>query len=84
MRTLLLIAISASLAGCSQTPPYQLTYASQQIKSLQVLDAEAAINNDGITRELQGDYGKHAAENYRDSIYAGKEGREVKAQGDDN
>lgn len=68
------------LASCAQAPEYQLAKSTNQIKELQLLDPEAAKNNDGITRELQGDYGKHAAENYRDSIYAGKEGRNVKAQ----
>ncbi|WP_137166001.1 hypothetical protein [Salinimonas lutimaris] len=80
MKYLTLLSLTALLGGCAQAPDYQLSRSTLQVKSLQTLDAEAPENNDGITRELQGDYGKHAAENYRDSIYAGKEGRVVKSQ----
>ncbi len=83
MQNQLLILSIVVLGGCAaKAPSYQLAHSTQEIKRLQLLDAQAPVNNDGITRELQGDYGKHAAENYRDSIYAGKEGRSVEAQGD--
>ena len=80
MKPLISLFAIVLLAGCAQAPEYQLAKSTNEIKELQLLDPEAPENNDGITRELQGDYGKHAAENYRDSIYAGKEGRNVKAQ----
>lgn len=82
MKTRVLIFSASCLLGCAQAPEYRLAQSTEQIMALQTLDPDAPINNDGITRELQGDYGKHAAENYRDSIYNGKEGRTVETQGD--
>ncbi|MCU7554874.1 hypothetical protein OCL06_09710 [Alteromonas sp. ASW11-19] len=82
MRTITLTCMTLAIAGCAQAPHYQTAHATQEIIALQTLDHEAPVNNDGITRELQGDYGKHAADNYRDSVYTNKEGRRVETQGD--
>ncbi len=81
MRYLLLLSALIVMAGCSSKNAYKLNRATEHILAQQILDHEAPQKNDGITRELQGDYAKHAAENYRDSIYAGKEGRTVKSDG---
>lgn len=78
--SLILLVTCIGLAGCAQSPSYQLSHSLNQIKQLQLLDPNAPENNDGITRELQGDYAKKAAENYRNSIYTGKEGRDVQDQ----
>ncbi|MCW8109359.1 hypothetical protein OPS25_12690 [Alteromonas ponticola] len=80
MRFSYLVSALILLTGCAQTSEYRLSQASEKIFNLQILDSEAPVNNDGITRELQGDYAKRAAENYRNSIYSGKEGRNVEAK----
>ncbi len=81
MQYLVLLAATVLVAGCTNNGAYTLSRATEHIIAQQILDPDAPQRNDGITRELQGDYAKHAAENYRDSIYAGKEGRTVQSDG---
>ncbi|GLP94900.1 hypothetical protein [Paraferrimonas sedimenticola] len=77
MKSSFILVSIAILSGCSSIPDYEFTDSVVTVRALQTLDPQAPEVNDGITREIEGNYGKQVMTNYQASSMPPESGRSI-------